>query len=453
MALVEKTLSMIGELVKMEVLKRDDFIAFLRKHRLDVATESNFEGTYVEALAMRRLAGLPAPVLSLFRKDEISDAFQEAWRTGVLDQLNKEARRAVEMFREGDEMRSLGIDVVAEVQHVFEVFGQLVSRRLSPGDQLIARKLEELSQGSSRISLPPSSVSLTSAERFCRDIKDWFAACGATPVTQEEWVEKDHSFDIMLSVGNDLLGRRTVHLRGVDGDVRSGDLRELLKTRRDAEATWLIARTSVSPGARQLAVDNRTAVQHVLSFDEVVDSSVTFANYEAQLTRDITSRGVDRFYVPLHCRRPEPDRSGAVILEQGSRYDSLEEYIEKWLQEDLREHVSILGEFGTGKSWFCLHLASEYLERYRGARRLSRPRGRYPLLIQLRDYAKAMSADALLSHFFFDRYSTRLPSMDAFRVLNRMGRFLLILDGFDEMAQKVDYQKVVNNFWELAHRV
>ena len=43
--------------------------------------------------------------------------------------------------------------------------------------------------------------------------------------------------------------------------------------------------------------------------------------------------------------------------------------------------------------------------------------------------------------------------MKAFDVLNRMGRFLLIFDGFDEMARKVDYQKVVDNFWELAKAV
>ena len=31
-----------------------------------------------------------------------------------------------------------------------------------------------------------------------------------------------------------------------------------------------------------------------------------------------------------------------------------------------------------------------------------------------------------------------------------MGKLLLIFDGFDEMAGKVDRQKVIDNFWELA---
>ena len=37
--------------------------------------------------------------------------------------------------------------------------------------------------------------------------------------------------------------------------------------------------------------------------------------------------------------------------------------------------------------------------------------------------------------------------------MNRRGKLLLILDGFDEMARQVDYQTVVDNFWELAKLV
>ena len=34
-----------------------------------------------------------------------------------------------------------------------------------------------------------------------------------------------------------------------------------------------------------------------------------------------------------------------------------------------------------------------------------------------------------------------------------MGKLLLIFDGFDEMAARVDRQKMINNFWELARVV
>ena len=34
-----------------------------------------------------------------------------------------------------------------------------------------------------------------------------------------------------------------------------------------------------------------------------------------------------------------------------------------------------------------------------------------------------------------------------------MGKLLLIFDGFDEMAARVDRQKMINNFWELTRLV
>ncbi len=44
----------------------------------------------------------------------------------------------------------------------------------------------------------------------------------------------------------------------------------------------------------------------------------------------------------------------------------------------------------------------------------------------------------------------RCINSDVFDQLNRMGKLLLIFDGFDEMAAKVDRQQMINNFWELV---
>jgi len=71
-------------------------------------------------------------------------------------------------------------------------------------------------------------------------------------------------------------------------------------------------------------------------------------------------------------------------------------------------------------------------------------------VIPLRDYAKAVSVESLFSEFFFRKHEIPLPGYSAFEQLNRMGKLLLIFDGFDEMAAKVDRQAMINNFWELA---
>ncbi len=72
-----------------------------------------------------------------------------------------------------------------------------------------------------------------------------------------------------------------------------------------------------------------------------------------------------------------------------------------------------------------------------------------PLVITLRDYAKALNVENVLAGFFFTQHNIRLNS-EVFDQLNRMGKLLLIFDGFDEMAAKVDKQQMINNFWELA---
>ena len=108
------------------------------------------------------------------------------------------------------------------------------------------------------------------------------------------------------------------------------------------------------------------------------------------------------------------------------------------------------GEFGTGKTWFALHYAWKALQRYREAQRRGLERPRLPLVIPLRDYAKAVSVESLFSEFFFRKHEIPIPGYSAFEQLNRMGKLLLIFDGFDEMAARVDRQEMINNFWELA---
>ena len=77
------------------------------------------------------------------------------------------------------------------------------------------------------------------------------------------------------------------------------------------------------------------------------------------------------------------------------------------------------------------------------------PRPRLPLVIPLRDYAKALNVENVFAGFFYTQHNIRLNS-DVFDRLNRMGKLLLIFDGFDEMADKIDTQKMTDNFWELA---
>ena len=160
--------------------------------------------------------------------------------------------------------------------------------------------------------------------------------------------------------------------------------------------------------------------------------------------------------MPLACTKEEidPDTQRKIGV---SHYDGrdgwIEGYIDLWLDDPVKEHISVLGEFGTGKTWFAMHYAWMALQRYRDAQKRGLQRPRLPLVIPLRDYAKAVSVESLFSEFFFRKHEIPLAGYSAFEQLNRMGKFLLIFDGFDEMAAKCDRQEMINNFWELAKTV
>jgi formylglycine-generating enzyme required for sulfatase activity len=63
-----------------------------------------------------------------------------------------------------------------------------------------------------------------------------------------------------------------------------------------------------------------------------------------------------------------------------------------------------------------------------------------------------MNLEQLVTDFLVNRYAIQ-AGYEAFHRFNADGKLVLLFDGFDEMAQKVDYQTTVNNFEELARVV
>ncbi len=195
--------------------------------------------------------------------------------------------------------------------------------------------------------------------------------------------------------------------------------------------------------------------QHLecFTFDELIAIDADFRGYLDWLEAEVKRRGIDKKYVPLACTKEElnPVNKRPIGVSHYTEEDGwIDGYIDRWLDDPAKEHISILGEFGTGKTWFALHYAWIALQRYRSALSRGVQLPRLPLVIPLRDYAKAVSVESLFSEFFFRQYKIPIPHYDAFIQLNRMGKLLLIFDGFDEMAARINRQEMINNFWELA---
>src|SRR5262249_17506787 len=160
------------------------------------------------------------------------------------------------------------------------------------------------------------------------------------------------------------------------------------------------------------------------------------------------ARGIDKDYVPLACQKTEFDpetrqKTGTATYDERTGW--IDGYIDQWLEDPSKEHISVLGEFGTGKTWFAQHLAWVLVDRYRAAKKRGLQRPRLPVYVPLREYAR-LEVPAMFSDLFFRKHAVEMPNYAVFEEMNRMGRTLLIFDGFDEMADRIDQNKVVENF-------
>jgi WD40 repeat protein len=285
---------------------------------------------------------------------------------------------------------------------------------------------------------------------FAQRIFDWFKALEFDRESDPrregnyvEWVIKV----VMRSRVDRVLIRAIIHEAGL------GDLDGLRRSVSDlrVDEGWLVTSLWVSPSVKQVLNKSQEGLI-CLTFDELIDQDANFAPYVAWLEAEVRRRELEKYYVPLGCTKGEFD-GGTKTLRAVSSYPvsegGIDLYIDRWLENPMNEHVSILGEFGTGKTWFVLHYAGRCLRAYLEAKQKGLPRPRLPLVIPLRDYAKALNVENVLAGFFYTQHNIRLNSA-VFDRLNQMGKLLLIFDGFDEMADKVDHQKMIDNFWELA---
>lgn len=122
------------------------------------------------------------------------------------------------------------------------------------------------------------------------------------------------------------------------------------------------------------------------------------------------------------------------------------ETVWSWVTDDKNEYgLALLGSYGTGKSSFAKSLAAESARQY-----IHGYSSRIPLLIELRDFGDHQSIQGLVTHELMNKHRVVNGSYPAFQKLNDAGRFLIILDGFDEMKVGMTAEAMLYNFRQIA---
>ncbi|MGH4016249.1 MAG: NACHT domain-containing protein [Pseudonocardiaceae bacterium] len=131
------------------------------------------------------------------------------------------------------------------------------------------------------------------------------------------------------------------------------------------------------------------------------------------------------------------DKRWSELGESTARPTTAAEQIMAWLKTDGPRFILVLGDFGTGKT-FLLRALAERLAR-EGSELV-------PVLVTMRELTKGRTLDELLAQHMIGEDSYHRAS---FRYLLRHGKIALLFDGFDELAQRTDYNRVVDHFTTL----
>nr|WP_228061131.1 MULTISPECIES: NACHT domain-containing protein [unclassified Coleofasciculus] len=485
MMIIDETIStIVGFPVlnfKNQLERNEIVIKFLKKLNLDPEDPpTDFTGVYQYSLVEYGV-GKPIAILELFRQKSIQESFRQAFENNKHAILLKVGEELLTGYPLGNKIRELGIDTRREFAAFTAIFIEITKWTRTPAEVRQNQTIETLRQRLSNIQqrldrLPTlegirtemarlatqTKSAMTVAEFFiqkqckvfglAQQMRGWFETLGYRFERYEVW-EADY-FEWIVDIPS-RRGYDRILVRGIEGEATISDVAALRKSveKQRIHEGWLVAANRISRAALDAVemVENRKLFCY--TFDELLDEAADFSGYLNWLETEVKRRGIDQMYMPLACNQAEIDpitKQRIAVNRYDERDGWIDGYIDRWLDDPAKEHLSILGELGIGKTWFAFHYAWTVLQRYRQAKKRGLERPRLPLVIPLRDYPKAVSVESLFSEFFFRKHEIPLPGYSAFEQLNRMGKLLLIFDGFDEMAPKVDRQEIINNFWELA---
>ncbi|MEW6210546.1 MAG: pentapeptide repeat-containing protein, partial [Acidobacteriota bacterium] len=193
----------------------------------------------------------------------------------------------------------------------------------------------------------------------------------------------------------------------------------------------IVSRSSFTAEARAEAEKLSIKLQ---TYDEMLSALVDLSGYLKWLVQDYEGKDIERLYVEQNTWPETADHSFPLF-----------DYTRNWLAQSDSLHLSLLGDYGTGKTWFTRRLAYQLAKKYEE----DPSRNRLPIRIDLRDAARALSLDNILFDHL-QRRAGQVVNPKAILYLLSEGRLVLIFDGFDEMATQANWEVTLANFRELA---
>jgi len=203
----------------------------------------------------------------------------------------------------------------------------------------------------------------------------------------------------------------------------------------------LVTRNGLGPAAQSFVHDELDLVRH-LTIWELEDQVLGLTPYLRSVAGTFEEEGLSHFYVPSRAHLVSYDQRGSPTT-SGSSFD-LTDRILRWIDTPAAEPIAILGGYGAGKTSFASRLAS-----LQAQKALKDPTARRPIVIRLGQFTRYSNLDGIVGALFTSRFAVPGYSFHRFMSFNEQGRFLIVLDGFDEMKHAMSWSEFKNQLAEL----
>jgi hypothetical protein len=161
-------------------------------------------------------------------------------------------------------------------------------------------------------------------------------------------------------------------------------------------------------------------------WQEVKDSGETF------LIAPMERANLYEYYIKSYCT----DKAGKTCL--------LDNYLNEFINDNSKNFLTLLGDFGIGKTSFAIHYFTILAKSY-----LKNPALRIPIFLSLKDYPGKLNIEDFIVKEFFHKFDIEL-SFPIFQDMALQGKFFFLIDGFDEMATVSNENLTIENFKELT---
>lgn len=204
----------------------------------------------------------------------------------------------------------------------------------------------------------------------------------------------------------------------------------------------LITRVGLSPDG-QAYIAEKSNMRHQTIW-EIENHTLDLISYQERLSVLFDEDSLSDYYVParaLQAHYSITNQERTVSDEEVNVF----EFVKNWVEDsNQKKPIAVLAGYGAGKTSFAKRVAS-----YFSHKALQEPNERRVIYIKLGDLARAATLENLLGGMFTSKHKIPNFDFDRFSSFNNRGRFLIILDGFDEMKHAMSWNDFKYNASEL----